>query len=289
MKICVLFYAYNQEKFVRAGLESIFSQELRPACTYQLIVIDDASSDATANVISEVLAGEASLGESQWEISFLQRPPGSNAGQSATLKEGLSMTEGDYVAILEGDDYWLSTRHISNLVDILERHPVVPVAFSSWISLDNAFNLIDSRIAPDLGEFVSFNQLIAANLPGTLSACLYRATALTRISAFVNRQSEIADWGLNLACSQLGPIFWHPEASVVYRHTQDSLWRKIPRVDRVKKTATLLTKYSESFQEPARQMALDQAKFLFQSIKLTRRIANASRHPLTTLYNLIRK
>lgn len=287
MKVSVFFYAHNQENFVKKGIASIFHQIQIPGFEYELVVIDDGSSDGTAVAIEEALHAAESQGLALWDIQFIKRSNDNNLGQSGTLKQGLGLMTGDYIAILEGDDYWISNRHLVNLVESLERFPSTPAAFASWISHDRGFNHIETRSSQNLGQFIGFNELIAYNAPATLSACMYRRSSLRDSMEFISKQTQIADWGINLHVSLLGPLFWHPDVSLAYLHLENSLWRKIGIRDKSAITADLLEIYAQDFPEPSNMMAKKAAVRIRRQYSFMGRIANAVRHPFATVLNLI--
>lgn len=90
--ISVVVPVYNHERFLREGLMSIIEQSYRPL---QLIVIDDGSSDNSAEVARTLLRRELP------DSIFIQRE---NRGAHNTINQGLRMASGDYLTILNSDD-----------------------------------------------------------------------------------------------------------------------------------------------------------------------------------------
>jgi len=84
---------YNQEGFVREAVESALSQEHR---SKEIIVVDDASRDGTADILS-------TFGES----IILARLP-MNRGVAAARNHGASLAKGEYLVFLDGDDVLMS-------------------------------------------------------------------------------------------------------------------------------------------------------------------------------------
>src|SRR4051812_45211482 len=90
MKISVLIACYNAAPYVAEAIESVLSQTC-PA--HELIVIDDGSTDGTA----DVLAGFSG------RIAVLRQ---TNQGVAAALNAGLAQAAGDAIAFLDADDVW---------------------------------------------------------------------------------------------------------------------------------------------------------------------------------------
>ena len=94
--ISVIVPVYNHEAWVAQALHSILQQCYQ---ALELIVIDDASSDQSWSVVQSVCQ--------QYPHASIQcRQHITNQGAAATLNEGLSLATGEYIAILNSDDYW---------------------------------------------------------------------------------------------------------------------------------------------------------------------------------------
>ena len=88
--------AYNAEKYLREAVDSILSQTL---ADFELIVVDDASTDGTRAILASY---------SDPRIRVLHNP--SNAGQSVSRNRALAAARGKYIAVLDADDLAVSTR-----------------------------------------------------------------------------------------------------------------------------------------------------------------------------------
>ena len=106
--VTVALAAYNHARYVAQAIASVASQ------TYpnlELVVIDDGSTDGTAAVIAECLAG------AKFPARFVSRE---NRGAPATLNEAAAMAHGEYLAFLNSDDYYAPGR-IASMVDEVAR------------------------------------------------------------------------------------------------------------------------------------------------------------------------
>ena len=112
--ISVIIPAYNAEKFIGKAIESALAQ-IRPA--KEIIVVDDASTDRTA----EIARG---FGE---RVQVLVNKV--NSGPGASRDRGAQAASGDYLAFLDADDYWLPA-HLDTLAQLLERFPEVALVAS---------------------------------------------------------------------------------------------------------------------------------------------------------------
>ena len=104
MKFSVIIPLYNKAPYIRKALESVLAQTYTD---YELIVIDDGSTDDSAEIAEEVLQ-EATphrpIASSPYRL--LKQ---ANAGVSAARNNGVAASNGDYVAFLDADDWWEPT------------------------------------------------------------------------------------------------------------------------------------------------------------------------------------
>ena len=115
MKLTVYLSTYNQEAYVAQALDSILMQ--KTSFDFEIIAADDCSTDGTQTII----------------LDYVNRYPGRiipyftnpNVGGCKKLTDVIDagLFRGEYLAWLEGDDYWLGEDRLQTLVDFLEEHP----------------------------------------------------------------------------------------------------------------------------------------------------------------------
>ena len=127
MKVTVLMPVYNTEKYVGEAVESILQQTFSD---FEFIIIDDASTDETAERVKDYR---------DERIVFIQNTD--NIGLAASLNKGISVAQGKYIARMDGDDISLPDR-LSKQVDFLDSHPEVGV-LGSWIELFGRANTVN--------------------------------------------------------------------------------------------------------------------------------------------------
>lgn len=93
--ISVVIPAYNHEKFIGAAIESVLNQTV---ADFELIIVDDGSTDNTAQVIKSY---------SDSRITYYHQE---NQDAFNTINRGMSMAKGEYVSILNSDDVYTVDR-----------------------------------------------------------------------------------------------------------------------------------------------------------------------------------
>ena len=113
--VSVICTAYNHELFIEDALESFINQKTN--FKYEILVHEDASTDKTAEILK------------QYEIKYpnlikviYQKVNQYSQGKSPT-RNLYDVAKGKYLALCEGDDYWIDDLKLQKQVDFLENNP----------------------------------------------------------------------------------------------------------------------------------------------------------------------
>lgn len=287
----ILFYSHNQAKYVYSGLTSIMAQEF--AGPAQLIIIDDGSPDGTAEVIQAWISDHrVEIDQKFQSVTFTHRGNGMARGQTATLLEGLSQLQSDFIFILEGDDEWILPTHISGMKETLELYPWLSACGSSWISLSDS-NLIRGAFEKPVNlSFVNSlwdsGRLLTPNFQ-TLSTMGYRGDIVRKVLPDLKRCKEVADLGLNIFVSQKGPLYWHEQLSLKWRFIPDSAWRKIPMREQIRRSIAMLKEYSLYLNEDVATILKAEISEREKSLSIKSKLFFTLAHPVRAFRIIIRK
>lgn len=115
VKLTVWLSTYNQAPYVAQALDSILMQ--KTVFPFEIIAADDCSTDDTQKIILEYQTRYPEI-----IFTYFTNP---NVGGCKKLCECIDkgLFRGDYLAYLEGDDYWLEEDRLQTLVDFLENNP----------------------------------------------------------------------------------------------------------------------------------------------------------------------
>lgn len=122
--ISVIVPVYNVEKYLRECLDSIVNQSVTP---FEVICIDDASTDSSFNILKDY-AGKYDY------ITLVQNE--TNKGQSFTRNLGVELADGEYLFFVDSDDY-LNKDAIRVLNDVVEKEALDVIAFSASTKYEN--------------------------------------------------------------------------------------------------------------------------------------------------------
>lgn len=131
VSICCI--TYNHAPYIRSALDGFLMQ--RTGFTYEILIHDDASTDGTAGIIREYAGRYPRLIK-----PILRQENQYSKGISNISIFNFSRAGGRYIAMCEGDDYWIDPEKLQKQVDYLSAHPDCSLCFHSSriISVDGS-------------------------------------------------------------------------------------------------------------------------------------------------------
>ena len=223
MKISVVIPAYNVEEYIERAIDSVLAQTRTPD---EIIVVDDGSSDATAEKIK-------TYGE---KVCYIHQE---NRGLSGARNTGIRRASSEWIAFLDGDDEWLP-RKLELQSELLKRNPQL-----SWIggNFNNADCGSDRQPFPKLNGshqaearkktingdvfedyFIAY-RVMAAGHPDTM---MIRKDVLLRVGLFCEElvMFEDLDMWYRLAYQDIKYGFVFEPVAIYYLNVPQSLTLK---------------------------------------------------------------
>ncbi|MDU1889299.1 MAG: glycosyltransferase [Dysgonomonas sp.] len=238
MKINVILITYNHAGYIRQSLESILMQ--KTLHEVEIIVADDCSPDNTVEIIREY--------EDKTPFTFTYVAKDRNVGYNKNYQQAFSVCTGDYVAIMEGDDYWVKPNHLQSHINFLENHPDCSMSYNRHIRLfedQNREEIFDW--ANDKGyELVTTEQLALGNRIGNLSCCMFRGNLIRNIDPKLF-DMEIADWMLGMYMGQFGTLLYLKDVTSAYRIHDNGQWSRMSEREQCQRVIELINEYDKYF------------------------------------------
>jgi glycosyltransferase involved in cell wall biosynthesis len=236
MKLSILIITYNQENYISECLESILIQKI--PFEFEIVVSDDCSSDST------LYKAEKILRVTGYNYKILRSDH--NAGISGNYQRGFNECTGEYIAVIEGDDYWTNPDRIVKHITFLETHRECVMSFNRIISFYESSSrfIIPEWSGNDDFEYITSGQLAEGNRIGNLSACVFRNSAIQKLKQDLY-DLEIADWMLGITLGQFGLIAYLKEAMSVYRISVAGQWGKMSREEQIQRIIILIDIYNK--------------------------------------------
>ncbi len=203
-KVSVLIPCYNHQDFVSQTINSVMNQTFSD---FELIVIDDGSTDNSVAVIKEL--------QNKYKFRFISR---SNKGLVPTVNELLSYSRGEYYVLFASDDVMLPNR-LERQVAFLDSNPEYAVCHSctEWIDTQGRFMKTDCICNP---SGYIFPELLKGNFIIAPSA-MVRKSVLDDVGIY-DESLQIEDYDMFLRIAHKYPIGYLQEVLVQYRQHGDN-------------------------------------------------------------------
>lgn len=213
--VSVLVPCYNYGGYVAETLRSVLAQDYP---NFELIVIDDGSSDDSVEVIEAVLANEKGQSLAR-RVAFIKQD---NAGVSAALNTGLKHALGDYVATFDADDIMPAGRLTLQLA-YLQKHPEVGCLGGGAVRIDQHGTLLPRKDKKRAVRRYDFAEALAAALVVGGNIAVYRRDAMEKAGRY-DPAIKIQDFQMTLKVAEAGFfVDVLPEVVTLYRKHDGSL------------------------------------------------------------------
>ena len=210
--VSVILIAYNQRRYIRQAIESVLAQQT--SFRYELLIGDDASDDGTDEIVSEYARAYPDI------IRAFIRPENVGAARNAVLL--LQQAEGEFIASLEGDDYWTDPQKLEKQAAFLKKSP-------GFIGCTSRMQCVDEngRIIRGKPEWIRQKRVFTladfdgVHLPGQASSLMrrniFRAPAHD-YSVLTEADAMISDRTAMLVFLLQGDFYCFDQPMSVYRY-----------------------------------------------------------------------
>ena len=198
--VSAVIITYNKADTVGPAIESVLHQTYTD---FEILVVDDGSTDNTAEVVRSYGA----------RVRYLSKK---NGGTGSARNLGIAEARGEYVAFLDGDDLWLP-RKLELQMAAFEREPSILAVQCSAHCVDQDLHVFETRLCrPQLDRLEEF--LLFRNLPAFSSTVVVRKEAFRKIGGFGTDLVILSDWDMACRLASVGILRSVPHVLVLYRH-----------------------------------------------------------------------
>lgn len=226
MKVSVCIMTYNHEQYIAQALDGVLMQ--KTDFDYEILVGEDQSTDSTRDIVLQYK-------EKNPQIKlFLHEYPANyvRINGRKNLLHNLALATGEYIAILDGDDYWTDPYKLQKQVDFLEQHPDYSTVFhwADWI--DNG-KITPGVYGPPVVKdcYTTDDLLERSNFIPTCTA-LFRRAIVDELPDWI-AITPYADLPLHILNSLHGKIGFMDESMAAYRLHHGGLYSGRSRIYQV--------------------------------------------------------
>jgi len=211
-RISVVIPLYNKEHHIRETLESIEQQTYSP---FEVVVIDDGSTDLSSEQVEEYLHDVSDI---SYPIRLIHQL---NAGVSVARNRGIRASKGEYVAFLDADDQWLPhfLEEINHLINRFNSAEVFATAYQlQYDHHSYAPPKVVFKKTPFKPQLLHnyFEVSSNGNLPFMMSSVVFEKTTFSRIGTFPEGEAMGEDQDLFCRAALNCEIAYSPKALTLY-------------------------------------------------------------------------
>jgi glycosyltransferase involved in cell wall biosynthesis len=194
--VSVIIPAFNRAWCLGDTLRSVWSQTFR---NYEVIVVDDGSTDGTAALLRQF----SQVRVHRWE---------DNRGVSAARNLGIQMARGEWICFLDSDDQWVENK-LQVQVDLMQAHPECPASYTDEFWVRNGV-----RVNPKNKHRKYSGEIFRQCLPLCIispSSIMMRASVLETIGGFDTDLAACEDYDLWLRLASRYPVYFIAEKLII--------------------------------------------------------------------------
>ena len=227
MKVTVSLTTYNHFPFIAQAIESVLMQET--SFDFELLIGEDDSPDGTRQIVIDYQARYPGrirlfLNDRKNVVYVNGKPTG-----KWNFANNIRNSRGEYIALLDGDDYWTSPLKLQKQVDFLEHNRDCALCFHNVRILDEADPARqDLHCIQPMRAKYGIEDLLRGNFMHTASV-MFRSRLFGDLPSWFF-QCPIGDWPLHVLNAQHGRIGYLDEVMAVYRKHGKGVWSRQSRL-----------------------------------------------------------
>jgi glycosyltransferase involved in cell wall biosynthesis len=212
MKVSIAIFTYNHEEFIAKALDEVLRQ--RTDFDYEIVIGEDCSTDNTRSILLEY--------QRKYPGKIVLLLNETNLGANRNIDQALKRCKGEYLALLDGDDYWTSRDKLQKQVEFLDKHPDCSVCFHDALIVYKDRSKEPAHYRPGQKEFSTVEDLLLDNFIPT-SSVMFRRSLFSGIPEWIGRL-KMGDWPSHILNAQSGTIGYIDETMGVYLVHHGGVW-----------------------------------------------------------------
>ena len=225
--VSIICGTFNHEKYIADAIESFLMQ--KTTFKYEILIHDDASTDRTAEIIKEYEAKYPDIIKPIYQKEN-QYSKGVKVGNLNRKR-----AKGKYIAICEGDDYWIDSDKLQKQIAFLEKNPEYSLCVHAAKIVDAKTKKELSQIRPATENRIFSTKETICGGGGLFStnSMVYRRKESEILPDFYNNAS-VGDYPLTIFLSIIGKVYYMDEFMSTYRTNIVGSWtnRNLTDVDK---------------------------------------------------------
>jgi glycosyltransferase involved in cell wall biosynthesis len=259
-RVSVLMLTYNRPQFLSRAIASVIAQTFPD---WELLIVQDGSNSATFDILRGWTAKDPRI---------LHLPRGTTGTIAEASNYGLSRARGEYIAILDDDDYWITPDKLARQLDYLDCNPEFIAVGGGYILVDREGNERGRFRKPETDPEIRARALLA-NPIGNSTSMFRRLLPGGGPALYDTSLRGFADWDFWLAMGREGKLHNIPDYLACYALWEGGGSFEQSRVN-TRAALRIVRKHRQAYPRYAAALALAYAQYWYACLPLSiRRIS----------------
>jgi glycosyltransferase involved in cell wall biosynthesis len=201
-RVSVLMLTFNRPQFIGRAIQSVLNQTYQD---WELIVVQDGNHKLTADILQEFQARDSRIRH------FHREQPGNIAN---ACNYGIAHARGEYIAILDDDDFWAVPEKLEKQVSFLDSNEDYAACGGGVTVVDEHGAATLSYLKQQQDADIRRNALFAN--PMAHSTTMFRKSTANSVGCYEESLAGFQDWDLWLKLGKVGKLYNFPEVFLCY-------------------------------------------------------------------------
>lgn len=218
--ITIWLVSYNHENYIKQAIKSILAQQVPDGWRIEVVWLDDASEDQTV-VIGDV----EFLGSPEIFLKRIHHTVNRFSLGHSHIASLVEKTHGEFVAMMEGDDYWVDPYKLSKQVAALEENPQLNLCFSRANTLRDDGAVVDfANYGSQVG--IASLETVIENDGGFMptATLMIRRSVFEKLPKSMHASWPVGDYIFQVFGSFPSGALYLPDVTAVYRESSINSW-----------------------------------------------------------------
>lgn len=176
-KVSIIIPTYNRARFIKEAINSVLSQDFQD---YEIIVVDDGSTDNTKEIIN-------SLKNKKIRYFFQE-----NKGRSRARNRAIKLARGQYLSFLDSDDIFLPGK-LTKQAKCLDKHSEIGMVYASALTMDESSHKLNKKYLATSSGFIYKEVAFVFPLIIILPAVMIRGEVFKKVGNFDPKMDRFED------------------------------------------------------------------------------------------------
>ncbi len=225
--VSVVLRTYDHARFIAQAIESVLIQQT--SFPFELVIGEDCSTDGTREIVEEYAERNPE--------TIRTVLPEHNLGHGEIFRLALEATRGEFIAYLDGDDYWTSPLKLAEQVAFLEENGDCACCFHDVSLIYDDAGLPSGTVSPELGEERFTLEQIVMECFVPAPAMMFRREVAEALPDWIFESAWI-DWMIHIRAAQIGPLGYLPKPLAAYRVHSGGMFSGLDRLTQLEEDLT---------------------------------------------------